>query len=272
MPEKAIDKNPAGCLVLLVPTAFLIVLIFLAWPLLLAIVGSIALWGFWQNYEWEKLCDRVNPVFHELIVERQGAVTSLDLAMKANLSGETAQKYLDGKANEFAAQKQAFEDKGTVYYFLTVQSLGSLFDESEPPALQPDVATQSDTLQSNRLHQGAVPLLETESAEDSSPISSQPDKDSSPLPEVLEPSPWDEPPQTESLPLASSQPSEASHRPSTPKRLIQWQLAKRLDVSSSTVYRRRDDPDFAEWTRSRDPEGIAWRFSEKTKEFFPLET
>jgi hypothetical protein len=271
MPEKAIDKNPAGCLILLVPAAFLIVSIFLAWPLLLVIVGSIAGWNLWQSYEWEKLCDRVNPIFHELIVERQGAVTSLDLSMKANLSGETAQKYLDGKANEFAAQKRSFEDKGTVYYFLTVQSLGSLFDESEPPPLQTDIATESDFLQDGKTEPAVAPL-ETESEQNSTPIPDRADKDPSPIPELIEPSPWDEQPQTESLPPASIQHLEASHRPSTPKRLIQWQLAKRLDVSSSTVYRRRDDPDFAEWTRSRDPEGIAWRFSEKTKEFFPLET
>jgi hypothetical protein len=246
MPEKAIDKNPTGCLVLIVPTAFLIALIFFAWPVLLAMVVSIAGWGFWQNYEWQKLSDRVNPIFHELIVDRQGAVTPLDLAMKANLSGEIAQRYLERKANEFAAQKRTFADKGTVYYFLTVESLGSLFDESDPPQVHPDSRN---------------PWLENESSSDSN----------HPL-EALEPSPWDEEPQTEPLPSQSIERSETSDRRSTPKRLIQGELAKRLDVSSSTVYRRREDPDFAQWTRSLDPEGLAWRFSRKNKGFYPIET
>lgn len=35
-------------------------------------------------------------------------------------------------------------------------------------------------------------------------------------------------------------------------------LARRLGVSASTVSRRRDREDFAEWTQSLDPEGLAW--------------
>jgi len=53
--------------------------------------------------------------------------------------------------------------------------------------------------------------------------------------------------------------------------LIQSELAKRFDVHSSTVYKRRADPDFSEWSRSRDPEGIAWKYSSETREFVPLE-
>ncbi|MFN7852269.1 MAG: hypothetical protein ACK5OU_10015, partial [Dolichospermum sp.] len=53
--------------------------------------------------------------------------------------------------------------------------------------------------------------------------------------------------------------------------LIQSELAKRLNVYSSTVYKRRNDPDFPEWSRSRDPDGIAWSYSRKSKEFFPME-
>lgn len=53
--------------------------------------------------------------------------------------------------------------------------------------------------------------------------------------------------------------------------LIQSELAKRLNVYSSTVYKRRNDPDFPEWSRSRDPDGIAWSFSRSNREFFPLE-
>ena len=53
--------------------------------------------------------------------------------------------------------------------------------------------------------------------------------------------------------------------------LIQSELAKRLGVYSSTVFKRRDDPQFSEWSRNRDPDGIAWTYSKETKEFFPLD-
>jgi hypothetical protein len=51
--------------------------------------------------------------------------------------------------------------------------------------------------------------------------------------------------------------------------LIQAELAKRLDVHSSTVGKRKSDPDFADWSQSRDPEGLAWVYSPETKEFMP---
>ncbi len=53
--------------------------------------------------------------------------------------------------------------------------------------------------------------------------------------------------------------------------MIQAELAKRLDVHSSTVGKRKSDPDFWEWSQSRDPEGIAWEYRSDTKEFVPLE-
>ena len=44
--------------------------------------------------------------------------------------------------------------------------------------------------------------------------------------------------------------------------IIQSELAKRLDVHSSTIYKRRSEPNFTDWTRNRDPEGLAWGYSE----------
>ncbi|MFN7657029.1 MAG: hypothetical protein ACK5P3_02545, partial [Dolichospermum sp.] len=54
--------------------------------------------------------------------------------------------------------------------------------------------------------------------------------------------------------------------------LIQSELAKRLNVYSSTIYKRRNDPDFPEWSRSRDPDGIAWSYSRRSKDFFPIQS
>ena len=47
-------------------------------------------------------------------------------------------------------------------------------------------------------------------------------------------------------------------------------LAERLKVSDTTISRKKSKPDFAQWTRSKDPDGIAWTYSKKTKHFVVL--
>lgn len=41
------------------------------------------------------------------------------------------------------------------------------------------------------------------------------------------------------------------------------QLAHRLGVSSSTISRYKERADFGEWSQTRDPQGIAWSYTEK---------
>jgi hypothetical protein len=53
--------------------------------------------------------------------------------------------------------------------------------------------------------------------------------------------------------------------------ILQSELAKRLDVHSSTVYKRRSEPNFTDWTRNRDPEGIGWGYAEATKEYYRID-
>ncbi len=49
--------------------------------------------------------------------------------------------------------------------------------------------------------------------------------------------------------------------------LTGFALAHRLKVSETTISRRKSKPDFAEWTRSKDPDGVAWIYSKKTRHF-----
>jgi hypothetical protein len=65
--------------------------------------------------------------------------------------------------------------------------------------------------------------------------------------------------------------NSTTQEPKDGQSLIQAELAKRLDVHSSTVGKRKSDPDFTEWSQSRDPEGIAWAYSPETKEFLAVE-
>jgi hypothetical protein len=236
MTEKAIDSSAGGCLILIFPIALLIIFLFKTWPVLLALLVLSATWNVWQRYQWQKWSQQVNPIFHKLIQENRGSITALDLSMNANLSAATAKRYLDTKAEEFGAQRRDLEDQGTVYYFITASTLGSIFDDSEP-LRQPKI----------------------------SPVASE-------APQLLEPVDQEQQRQTESpREAADEQLSSTNHTQSVPESLIQSELAKRLDVHSSTIYKRRDDPDFSEWSRSRDPEGIAWQYSPETKDFSPLE-
>jgi hypothetical protein len=36
--------------------------------------------------------------------------------------------------------------------------------------------------------------------------------------------------------------------------------------------RRKSDPSFPEWSQSRDPEGIAWKYLQKLRLFVPVDT
>jgi heavy metal translocating P-type ATPase len=53
--------------------------------------------------------------------------------------------------------------------------------------------------------------------------------------------------------------------------LKQSDLAKRLDLTFQTLTHQRSKPDFAEWSKTRDPEGIAWFYEPGTKCFYSIE-
>ena len=319
MTGKVIDSSANGLLILILPIAFLIVLLFKAWPVLLALFILSIIFKIWQQYQWKQWSKQVNPYFNELVKENQGCLTPLDLSIKANLSGSSARRYLDKKAEEFGAQRQDYEDKGTVYYFLTASALGSIFDESEPPLelegesassqalkpieldAQPDTSPPKSESSLSALPEPPEPLEEEEPSDLSEPP--EPPKKEEPsvaenafsteeIEEALEPMPQAEPEQTESLdieealePMPQAEPEQtesldeqkdlwaeaADKEPQASQSLIQAELAKRLDVHSSTVGKRKSDPDFSEWSQSRDPEGMAWAYSAETKEFVPVE-
>ncbi|MEQ9549907.1 MAG: hypothetical protein RIM23_09840 [Coleofasciculus sp. G3-WIS-01] len=250
MTGKVIDSSTTGILILLLPIAFAFVLLFKTWPYLLALLVVIILLKIWQQYRWLQWSKQVNPFFNQLIKDNQGCLTPLDLSMKANISGAAAQRYLDRKAEEFGAKRRDYEDKGIVYYFLTANALGSIFESSEP---LPEQEYESLTNQAPKLVQW---LMEDEMDEESSPSESETEA------EDIQEKP--ESPQQKPSPQANDQDTET-------QALIQAELAKRLDVHSSTIGKRKSDPDFAQWSQSKDPEGVAWEYSPETKEFLPVE-
>jgi hypothetical protein len=70
--------------------------------------------------------------------------------------------------------------------------------------------------------------------------------------------------------LATAPAAPTTDRPMTI--IIQSELAKRLDVHPSTIYKRRSEPDFTDWTRNRDPDGFAWGYAEVAKEYYQIDT
>ncbi len=375
MTGKVIDSSATGILILLIPLAFLSVLLYKAWPVLLALFVIIIGVRIWQQYQWKRWSKQVNPYFNQLIEANQGCLTALDLSMKASLSGPAAQRYLDRKAEEFGAQRRDYPDKGTVYYFLTASALESLFEDIEeslpeedefvtaqattliePPTQQETKPSESEVL-SQDVEESPEPTIEEEQPSSlgelliQKTVETHAEPQEQPEPVIEEqPSSFQEPltqkiaeahtepqiqpeavteeqpsslkellvqkiaeadtePQIQPEPKTEEQPSpslkellaqkkaEVETEPQvepTPEPqevlnekedlgtdllekeehvvlqpLIQAELAKRLDVHSSTVGKRKSDPDFADWSQSRDPEGIAWVYLSETKEFMP---
>ena len=249
MAERDIDNNATGVLILIIPIAFAIIILFKAWPILLIFVLLSSLWSLWQRYQLQKLSQQLNPVFHQLISENQGCVTALDLSMKANISGISAQRFLDAKSEEFAAQKHIYEDKGVVYYFITANTLGKIFDASD---VDDDSSNTKYLTQTKELFFPAISEPETIAE----------------TPEFLDEEIDDE----DYLPESEDTQEAIPKKHPIFQSLIQSELARRLRVHSSTVMKRRDDPSFTEWSRRRDPEGVAWEYSPETREFFPIES
>lgn len=242
MSEKTLESNGKAFLVLLLPISFLVIFLVSTWRFLLALIVLVIGFKIFQEYQWQQWCQQVNPIFSQLIRENQGKITPMDLAIRGNFSGPTAKRYLDGKASEFGASLLPAGEGSEVYYFITASILGNILDSSDPVK---ELAPQPVTTEMRSLlappPEAVVIEAETETE-----------------PELPPPTTHQEVKQNLERQLIFGS-------------LIQSELAKRLSVYSSTVYKRRNDPDFPEWTRSRDPDGIAWTFSERTKEFFPLE-
>ncbi|NEO11797.1 MULTISPECIES: hypothetical protein [unclassified Moorena] len=266
MTGKVIDSSATGILILIIPFALVMVLLLKAWPIVLAMLILIIIIRLWQQYQWQKWTRKVNPFFNQLIKDNQGCLTPIDLSIKADISGTAAKQYLEKKAQEFGAQSRTYDDIGTVYYFLTASALGSIFDESEPsfdPESESSFEPESESNTSK-----PTPTLELKVEKD--------DFSTSDIPKSLE-----TPGSQESVAskLAAFTANASGDQKNRVKKkqdkkvyqpLIQAELAKRLDVHSSTVGKRKSDPDFSQWSQSKDPDGIAWEYSSQRKEFLPV--
>ncbi len=265
MTGKVLDNGSAGILILILPFAFGFVILYKFWPVLLVLAALIVVFQAWQNYQWQKWCREVNPYFNQLIKENQGYLTPVDLSVKANLTPKDAKIFLTRKSNEYGIQPKNVKDKGFVYYFPTASALGSILDDSEPePAVN---SYQLAAKEPNKLSvRGIAQLAKQEQNQEKNGVSESPSTVAQLVKEESTQATATIEPETE---VGSSTESETSSI-DTSQSLIQAELAKRLDLNTSTVGRRKSDPDFEEWSQSKDPEGIAWRYEPETKLFIAV--
>jgi len=282
MTGKIIDSNAPVALALILPIALVLVVLYTAWPFLLLVIALIIGWKIWENYQWRKLSQKVNPFFNRLVKEHQGCLTLTDLATEPDLdlSPRVAKQYLEKKAEEYGAQRQQIENKGTVYYFLTASALGSMFEDSEPvtePEIEELTPQKSQNSIANLEASQSQPLV----SEIAQLVDLEPDPNTVGT-EELEKSVRQSGDNVATLqnsdlqqqePIASESTSESSENSDliNHESLIQAELAKRLALNSSTVGRRKSDPDFPEWSKSKDPESIAWKYVPETKVFVPAD-
>ena len=299
MPERAINtKNATGFLLVLIPAALTMSALFVAWPVILGVTLLIAGGNVWQSYEWSKTAQSIDPVFQQLIVQNRGEISPIDLSLSANVSGKISQRYLAIRADEFGTGSRQHPDRGQVYYFVSISTLGTIFDDSEQelelPAIAPattpvavfqTVATPVVAMAEQLVSTATIPpiaeaipiataivepiappvmTLPLESGQGLSNLRQLFDQDPAPAPTLASV----EPVVTEPIVEMASRSS-----PDTPMvTIIQSELAKRLDVHSSTIYKRRSEPDFTDWTRNRDPDGLAWGYAEAAKEYYQIDT
>lgn len=69
----------------------------------------------------------------------------------------------------------------------------------------------------------------------------------------------------------SSDQSDCPGRMGGNQSLTQAQLARRLGVSAGVISRKKLSPNLEEWSKLRDPDGVAWAYQRQTRRFFPLE-
>ena len=262
MTVKVLDNGSAGFLVLILPLAFSFVALYALWPFLLLIAVAIVAFQLWQNYQWQKWCREINPYFNQLIKENQGYLTPVDLSVKANLTLKDAKIFLARKSDEYGTKPQTVADRGVVFYFPTASALGSILDDSEPEAAvnSYQLAAKDSSKLSVR---GIAQLAKQEQSERNDTAESE----SSSVAQLTEV----ETPQSTTATETESDPDSSTIERSASidagQSLIQAELAKRLDLNSSTVGRRKSDPDFEEWSQSKDPEGIAWKYEPDSKLF-----
>lgn len=292
------NGNAEGYLPLIIPIAFGLVVILAAGRIFLPVAVAAGLvFGirrYWQNEQ--KKVEQLNSTFYQLVQENNGWVTALDLAMKSNISGTEVQQYLDEKAREFAAHYEITEQGGMIYFFESAISPNG----SKPPTIvdtnyEPVVGFSEPVKPpavadfSNNSPMPSSPPVENKPPEKTIDVPVSESKKNSPSPQVsgvpknsesssrkeVQLPPIQATNELKNLNTAKSVVSfdvedKVKKKPSfvVPNSLTQTELAYRLGVHATTVSKWKMRGDFMEWSKSKDPAGLAWKYEVKSKRFY----
>jgi hypothetical protein len=132
MPEKTTTSNNSSLFILILPLAFISVILIKTWKVILGMIFLGISWRIWQQYEWQQFKQQVDPYFRDLMQDKRGNLTVLDLAQAAQIPSNLASKYLLSKARQYGAELMSYGDDRDTYYFLTAGVLQAILADSEP--------------------------------------------------------------------------------------------------------------------------------------------
>ncbi|AIE74443.1 MULTISPECIES: hypothetical protein [unclassified Synechocystis] len=268
MTGKVAESDPKGLLILILPLAVAMVFIYKTWRwILLGLTLAIA-WVAWDTYQWQQKCVAIDPLFNQLVQKNQGIITKADLIEAGIARGRAAERYLDDKIKEYGPyEKKVGEAK--VYYFISSSTLGNIFDDSEPQTEEPAIVSPQLTAATAPVVDH--PLVPPQEELMATPVGQSP---FSQLAEIKEARRQEEEERTtlgEVRAESTAETMEESPTITSPAlSLIQSELAKRLDTTSSTLARRKNEDNFADWSQTRDPDGLAWSYDPESKLFITI--
>lgn len=276
MTGKVVESDSKGLLVVILPLAVAMVFVYKAWRwILLGLTLAIA-WVAWDNYQWQQKCAVIDPVFNQLVKKNQGIITRQDLIEQDIAKGRAAQRYLNDKVAEYGAYEKKIGD-AKVYYFISSSTLGDIFDDSEPESEESNpVSPQLNASGAPVVEMPVVDKVEetpTVKSEVPSLVAPQDELVAAPvghssfsqLAEIKEARKQQE---EENIKSESELPQEQVIPATSPAlTLIQSELAKRLDTTSSTLARRKSEDNFTDWSQTKDPDGLAWAYDAESKLF-----
>ena len=132
MTEKTTTSNNSSLFILILPLALISVILIKTWKVIIGMIFLGVSWRIWQQYEWQQFKQQVDPYFKDLMQDKRGNVSVLDLAQAAQIPNNLASKYLLSKARQYGAELMSYGDDRDTYFFLTAGVLQAILADSEP--------------------------------------------------------------------------------------------------------------------------------------------
>lgn len=135
MTDKTTPPNNSSLFILIIPLAFISIILIKTWKVILTIIFLGVGWRVWQQYEWQQFKQQIDPYFKSLMQDKRGSLTVLDLAKTAQIPNNLASKYLLSKARQYGAELLSYGDDRDTYYFLTAGVIQGILADSEPDTI-----------------------------------------------------------------------------------------------------------------------------------------